>query len=163
MAEIQTSRGTILIDDEDWPIASTYKWSAFQSYSKSKRPLTFYAGKQVKRDGKKTTIYLHRLLVGAQPGQQVDHVNKNGLDNRRANLRICNQSQNNANAAWRVGASGFRGVYSAGPRWRAAIQVNGLTYRLGHFDCRFEAAKAYDAAARAHFGHFATLNFPEAI
>jgi hypothetical protein len=100
---------------------------------------------------------LHRVILGEVPSD-TDHVDHNGLNNRRNNLRPCTQNQNNGNSRQRVGVSGFRGVHIVNEtgRWAAAIAHQ----RIGTFTTPEEAARAYDAAAVAHFGEFATLNFP---
>jgi hypothetical protein len=87
----------------------------------------------------------------------VDHINGNGLDNRRCNLRICTPAQNGLNSRPRVdGKSRFKGVFPHGDRWRA--KVGGR--HLGLFDDEVEAAKARDRLARKLHGKFARLNFP---
>lgn len=106
-------------------------------------------------------FYLHRLIIGAMPGQIVDHVNGNSLDNRRANLRLCDRSGNAASRALATGPSGYRGVYRDRRRWRAMIH-SGAKKSLGTFDTAISAALAYDAAARVAFGEFAIVNFPAA-
>lgn len=110
---------------------------------------------------------MHILLVG--PGG-VDHVNHNGLDNRRTNLRSGAQWQNRGNARKpkinRLGgvtSSGYKGVsrQSGRNRWRATIRSNSASMNLGSFVDEIEAARAYDRAALEVFGTFACLNFPE--
>ena len=93
----------------------------------------------------------------------VDHINHNGLDNRRANLRIATASQNNANSrrGMNRGRSKYKGVWwdeKAG-KWRAGIKCQGKCIHLGMFDDEIEAAKAYDRAAGLYHGEFAVLNF----
>ncbi len=123
------------------------------------------------RKGKKTAIALHRWLVGAQPGQVVDHINGDTLDNRRQNLRLTDARGNSTNivSSKRQKLGGFKGV-SWNPRakkWQASIcggeiKSNGKRRQLylGVFTDPVIAAKAYDAAALRHFGEFACLNFP---
>jgi hypothetical protein len=101
--------------------------------------------------------------LGANPGQLVDHWNRDGLDNRRCNLRIANYSQNAANSGPSVrNTSGYKGVTFSrrADKWQAGIQVNGKFQFLGHWATREDAARAYDAAATKFFGEFAHLNFP---
>lgn len=110
------------------------------------------------------TILMHRLITGAAPGQEVDHVNRDGLDNRRANLRVATRSQQIANQDIRLdNTSGYRGVSwrRDSRRWQAQLTVNGKWRGLGCYDDPEDAARAYDAAAREHFGEFAVLNFPD--
>lgn len=122
----------------------------------------YYAYTQVKG----RTIYLHRFIMDAPKGVQVDHRDGDGLNNLRGNLRFATQTLNNANRAYR-GTTGFRGVVlTSGGRYRAAIfhRENGrrTIKNLGTYEAAEEAARAYDDAALERFGEFARLNFPEA-
>lgn len=107
--------------------------------------------------------YMHRVISRAPAGISVDHENCDGLDNRRANLRVAGQSMNTAHARTRPGRSGYRGVHwrSRGSIWQAQIKVDYQKHHLGTFADPEEAARAYDRAALAAFGEFARLNFPE--
>lgn len=111
-----------------------------------------------------TTVYLHRLIARAKPGQKVDHINRNTLDCRDDNLRIATSSQNAANSEGRkrYNASGFKGVTwsKRSHRWAATITKDGWRYYLGLFQHKRRAAVAVDRAALALFGEFAGLNFP---
>lgn len=123
----------------------------------------FYAATNIKTNGRWVTRYMHRLIMLAPKGLQVDHIDGNGLNNTRANLRLCERSLNNVNR--RLGytpKSGFRGVYqdTGGPLFYARIWSGGSAKRLGYFRNAEEAARAYDAAAVQEFGEFAVLNFP---
>lgn len=107
---------------------------------------------------------MHRFLLGAKPGEMVDHVNGDKLDNRRANLRIATNAQNQANRRAVRGTSKFKGVCRqkrphSKDVWVARIVAGGQQVHLGSFDDEAVAALAYDAAARKHFGQFASLNF----
>jgi HNH endonuclease len=104
---------------------------------------------------------LHREVLGASPGQMVDHINHNGLDNRRSNIRFCTPSGNMANRRLHTNnTSGLKGVsYSRSSRkWTAMIAVNGHQRCLGLFESVEEAARVYDAAAIQAFGQFALTN-----
>lgn len=120
----------------------------------------------VRRCGSGSPVYLHRFVIGAQAGELVDHANGDGLDNRRANLRIADHSANGANRHSPVrGSSRFRGVYwnRRLGRWHAQIGGGNSTTYIGQFDDEAEAARAYDRAATERFGAFAAPNFPEEI
>jgi hypothetical protein len=152
----------IIVDECDKALLGGRHWTATQPDPEVE---TFYAitsGRSA--SGGWTAIYMHRLILGAPRGKVVDHVNGNGLDNRRDNIRLCTISQNNANRIGRRPASGFKGVYrtdTAASRWLAQIWFDGTTRRLGVFSDAREAAHAYDEAARKVFGEFARLNFPK--
>lgn len=163
MAQLQLTKGKIaLIDDADLPLVNRWKWG----YVPRSNGVGGYVARWESGGSSRTTIYLHRQLMNAQPCQQVDHINGDGLDNRRSNLRLCSQSQNFANRRILPQRSlPYRGVYYDKRRsnYFAAIKVNGKSYRLGTFTNPKDAALAYDKAAQSHFGDFASLNFPKEI
>lgn len=101
--------------------------------------------------------------MGAVAGQVVDHINRNPLDNRRENLRLCTQSMNQMNRAGNSTkrTSVFKGVTRQGKRWKAQIGFCGNTHYIGMFDSEADAAYAYDSRAKILFGQYAVLNFPE--
>lgn len=106
-------------------------------------------------------LLMHRVIMKAPKGGLVDHRNGNGLDNRRSNLRRATRSQNQQN---RKGSSGrFKGVFpvTGYPTWRAALCAGYKYVHLGTFKTQKEAAMAYDVAAKAKYGEYALLNFPE--
>ena len=102
---------------------------------------------------------MHRVILNAPPGREVDHINRNGLDNRRSNLRLATHAQNEANKPPR---GEYKGAYwcKKSGRWRASIRVDGRLRHMGRFATREEAARVYDDAALEAFGEFAYLNFP---
>lgn len=147
---IRLTQGKVaLIDVEDLPRVSKYSWcAAWMHYDW--RAVGHVEGK---------TVTLHRFVMNAQPGQEVDHINGDGLDCRKSELRFATHSQNNQNA-YRVKPGSFKGVRPSGKKWGARIKVDGKQYHLGVSDTPEGAARLYDAAAIKHFGEFAKLNFP---
>ncbi len=106
---------------------------------------------------------MYRLIMNAPKGMVVDHYDGNGLNNCRANLRICTRQQNAYNSRRSGGTSQFKGVHfeKATGKWRATITLKGEHFDLGLYDDEVEAARAYDRKAIELFGEFAYLNFPE--
>lgn len=106
-------------------------------------------------------MYLHRAIVGSpSPGSVWDHANGDRLDNRRANLRVADRTQNNTNRR-SVNSTGYRGVRKNRAKFSAEISVCGARHYLGSFGTPEEAARAYDTAAQKLHQEFATLNFGE--
>lgn len=106
-------------------------------------------------------LKLHRFLLDANPGQIVDHINGNSLDNRKANLRFVTPGQSARNRHVRKdSASGYKGVCATRGRFRAHIYANGHRHWLGAYDVPEDAALAYDDAARLLHGVHARFNFP---
>jgi hypothetical protein len=97
-------------------------------------------------------------------GMHTDHVNGNGLDNRRCNLRICSNSQNHMNRRKMPGKSSvYKGVCAKPGKWESAIRVKRKLIHIGYFKNECDAAKAYDKSARKYFGEFARPNFIEPV
>lgn len=117
-------------------------------------------------------LLVHRVLVGAAKGQEVDHFDGDPLNNRRENLRLGTPSRNRSNQrSWKpVGHSRYRGVClhrsrkgDVTTRWQANLRVDGRTLRLGYFKDEGDAARAFDAAALEHHGtDYRWFNFPVA-
>jgi hypothetical protein len=143
-----------IINKEDLPFISYTKW-----HSVKKSNGRWYA---ISGDG----LAMHRILLNAPNGCEVDHINHNGLDNRRCNLRLASHAQNAQNKRKiAIGTSKYKGVSfdSRNNKWRAEIKktVNGKLLRLflGLFEVESDAALAYNDAATKHFGEFACCNF----
>ena len=158
MKEIPLSQGKVaLVDAGDFEWLNQWKWSACKS---GKIRVVYRAMRVLWNGGNQKAVMMHRLILNAQPGQIVDHINGNPLDNRRENLRICTQRQNTMNTHGHGDAktSKFKGVYWQKDIgfWRARFR---FTY-LGTFKDELEAARAYDKAALAADPEFARLNFP---
>lgn len=135
------------IDAADWDKISLSSWQA------NKKSHTVYA-----RNNKTP---MHRLINGTPKGMQTDHIDCNGLNNRRANLRTCTHHQNQMNRTSKIGSSQYKGVSFLKNRklWYTSISVNNKSVRLGFFRYEDDAARAYDAAAVKFYGEFARLNF----
>ena len=151
----------ILFDEEDIDIVMKYEWSIWKM-----RPHKdyLYAAKTIQEKGKKQkAVYLHRLLLNAQKGEVVDHVNHNTLDNRRENIRLCLPYQNQRNLRKTTTlktTSDYKGVcFGKEARcWLAYITVDNKSINLGRFKTEISAARAYNKAATKYFGEFALLN-----
>jgi hypothetical protein len=158
LREIPLTQGYVaLVDDEDYERVTMV--GAWQVLAHSN---ACYATRTSGHLG--PTVYMHRMILCAQSGQLVDHINHDGLDNRKVNLRLCSPSQNMANQEKnRVGSSRFKGVHRVKgyERWRASVFYEGKTRHLGSFGSEEEAARAYDAAALALWGEYAKLNQSE--
>lgn len=140
-----------LVDEADYDAVSQHSWTAFPT----KNYQYFYA----------SNLHLgrmHRWLVGAARGVLVDHKDRNPLNNRRDNLRVCTYRQNSQNKGRRSDSRApFKGIHWRSGYWDASIQINGKTHQLGRFTDPESAAIAYDSAAKEHYGEFACCNFPE--
>ena len=140
-----------LIDEEDVDRVSQYNWYV------GKGKHTHYAHHKSKE-----SFLLHRFVTNAPDDVQVDHINSNGLDNRKTNLRFCNNGQNSAASRKRQGTrSKYRGVVfdsTASCKWKARVYDNGKQIVLGRFSSEEEAALAYNKAALERYGEFARIN-----
>jgi hypothetical protein len=156
VAYIPLTRGLeAIIDAVDVPLVEGRNWYATQEYGQKS-----YAATRVKRADRpgQHTIKLHRLLMSDTNCREVDHADRNPLNNRRNNLRPATSAQNNANRGLqRNNRSGFKGVHFhlASNRWRASIRYCGARFNLGSFLSAEDAAEAYKLAAERLNGEFA--------
>lgn len=155
MKSIELSRGLFaVVDDDDYDFLMQWKWTALVA------PRTFYAyRRQRMTDRKYAPVFMHRLLLATPEGMVTDHIDGDGLNNTRGNLRIATQRQNMMNRRpQRGGTCPLKGVWrdNTAPRkpWRSAIRVNGRLVYLGRFDRPEDAASAYATAASEYFGEF---------
>jgi hypothetical protein len=138
-----------LIDDSDYEALSKFKWTLLK-----RKKL-----KHAYRTNKGQTVHLHRFIMGLEKGdkRQVDHINGNGLDNRRENLRVCTIRENQFNRGRnKNNTSGYKGVIwnKQAHKWQARIHIPKQKH-LGYFNEAKDAANAYKEAAKLYQGNFA--------
>lgn len=146
----------VKVDDGDFDTLMTRKW---RLNTKGYAVSCTLGSKDVRKQ-----VWMHRVIMEAPFSSQVDHKNRDRLDNQKHNLRLCTGSENRINSGLlQKNTSGYKGVSWSQQwgKWVAAIQKEGKKLVLGGFDSKEEAAKAYDAKARELFGEFAYCNFPK--
>jgi len=136
-----TQNQLALVDNADYEWLCQYKWQAL------KAKYTFYAQRHIKIDGRCTSVSMHRVILGLKfgDGKEIDHIDGNGLNNQRSNLRICSRSENNDNRPCR-----WKGFYrrNTDGKFIARIQLRGKRKWLGSFTFWPDAQKAYNLAAQ---------------
>jgi hypothetical protein len=155
MREIQLSQGQVaLVDDADFDRINRVRWHAQRTPEGVFYAIAAGADPQT---GKRTTVYMHRMVMRAPKGSAVDHRDGNRLNNQRDNLRFCNPLENVGNSKkQRISRMPYKGILRSKNKWRARIGH----VHLGMFCTPEEAAAAYDKAALERFGEFACVNFP---
>jgi len=158
MKEIKLTQGKFaLVDDDMFEELNQFKWYA------DKNKYTFYAKRNICINGKRTTSFMHRVILELMDkNTHCDHKDLNGLNNQKSNLRKCSNAENNRNQNPRTGCtSRFKGVCwnKKDRRWRVQIMVDGKINNLGNFKDELKAAITYDKAAKVHYGEFANVNF----
>jgi hypothetical protein len=155
MKEIPLTQGkVVIVDDDMYEYLSQWSWYWTGHYAA-----------RGERSGRLQKLFLmHRVVLQAPEGTQVDHINMNKLDCRRVNLRLATRSQNNANRNMhRNNSCGFKGVSWSGNSlknpYKAEIKIFGHKIYLGCFTTAEDAARAYDQKAKELFGEFARTNF----
>jgi hypothetical protein len=141
-----------IIDAEDVPLVDKYNWQVSQH-----KKVSYAVMSKKVEGGKWKTKYLHRAILQPTKEFEVDHINGNGLDNRKTNLRLATSSQNRWNTRKQTNnTSGFKGVYyhKRSKKWRAQIKLSRKKFHLGHFNTPEEAYAAYCVANERLHGEF---------
>lgn len=146
-----------MVDDSDYKYLNQWQWRVNINGN------SIYADRNITIDEKRITLKMHRVIVGIIDSQiLVDHIDGNGLNNQRNNLRPCTKSQNGMNrGAIKNKSSKYKGVswLKCGNKWAAEIRANNKKTYIGIFSSEEDAAKAYDTKAKELHGDFAKLNF----
>jgi HNH endonuclease len=152
---IPLTKGKVaIVDAFDYDLVLSRVWHLDDS-----KPNLQYAANN---KNKEERVKMHRFIMNVGEVGVVDHINGNGLDNRRCNLRACTFSENarNSRKKNKNAASKFKGVSMDKTRWKACIRFDNKTKHLAMCDTEEEAAIYYDVAAQLFYGEFANLNFP---
>jgi len=153
-----------LVDDEDFEFLSMFKWCVLRSGTE-RNPL-WYAVTNIPAIPpfpRRTAVRMHRFIMGVLPEQQLDHRNRDGLDNRKENLRLATRGQNRVNSRPHGYSSKYRGVTkdTRWNTWKARVAKDGVVVFSQNYPTEVEAAIAYDKAALEIHGEFAYTNFKE--
>lgn len=155
MKKIPLTQGRFaLVDDDDYEYLMQWKW----------RYNDGYAVRSYRISGKCKVMMMHRQILNPPLGVYTDHINLDGLDNRKCNLRECDSSQNMANQQLpSTNTTGYKGICwdKQYQKWRAVLGYKNKKVNIGRYDTKEEAARAYDLYAKAFFGEYARLNFSD--
>jgi hypothetical protein len=163
MKEVELSKGKVaLVDDDSFDLVTGYTWHCSHIHGKD----IHYAKTNIRVGDRQKQIWMHRLILGCPSNKEVDHIDSNGLNNQKSNLRIATHQQNLFNQRKRSGGtSQYKGVCwcKRSERWLAQLVINRKNKVLGYFDDEISAAVAYDTAAMFYFGEFARKNFSDSV
>lgn len=156
MREILLTQGkVVLVSDEDYEELNKHKWYAYKCAN------TFYAQRTLTIGvGKYRTVRMHSIVMKTPKRMETDHINGNGLDNRRENLRVCTRSENLMNQKRGINnTSGYKGVswHKGTEKWQSKIAAKGKRIYLGLFKEKEEAHKAYCEASKRYHGEFGNV------
>ena len=155
MKEIKLRNGGVTqVDDEDFEWLSQWKWKCWLNRGK---PYVIRYTRKRSKNKTSRIVFMHREIIKTPSDLITDHIDSNGLNNQKSNLRVCNLSQNQRNRK-ATARSGYKGVGMCHTSIRARIKINGNEIVLGYFKTFKEAAIAYNVAAIKYFGEFARLN-----
>jgi len=158
MRSINISRGaTTIVDDEDFDLLNSYNWSSIP-----KDNTDYVVRKGRRRTCEPRTVQMHRQIMGYPVGVQIDHINGNGLDNRKSNLRIASVQTNSFNRAKPrvLCTSRYKGVLQRKGKviWESRVKYNDKAIHLGSFTSEEDAAAAYNYGALLMYGEYARFN-----
>lgn len=148
MPELKIGEHVVLFDEQDAELVASRRWGVERHGNMLYVRATVWP-----------RVYLHRAISGAKQGERPDHKDRNGLNNRRSNLRLCDSAQNNWNAIGRRPGK-LKGVYAHLGGFKAAIRFRGSRIYCGWTKTEDAAARLYDLKAIELHGEFACLNFP---
>lgn len=151
-----------MVDDEDFEWLNQFKWHVSgNGYATNTR----YIRGSGRRNQKSVNTYMHRMIMANPQGKKIDHIDGDGFNNQKSNLRVCSNAENSRNSSKsKSNTSGFKGVFLHDPKirlakpWRARLRFNRENYHLGFYTTKEEAARAYNEGALKYFGKYAKLN-----
>jgi hypothetical protein len=167
--EIELTQGKIAVVDKKYFFLNNRNWYVIKQGTKV-NPVWYAACSDPRINGKRPpTVRMHRVIMELElgrlliKGEEIDHINHDGLDNRVRNLRVCNRKENIRNQrVYRIQkTSRYKGVswYESSSKWGANIRINDKQVHLGLFSNERDAAKSYAIAAKQAYGEFAYSNF----
>jgi len=158
MKEVRLTQGKVaLVDDEDFKELNSHNWYTQKCGGGSNTYACRWIRPQAK--GRQVRIFMHRQILDIADGIEIDHIDGDGLNNQKENIRECSHQGNSFNRRKiKKTSSVFKGVWREDKKWRAAIRHNDKLIHIGRFVLEADAANAYNLAAIEHFGEFARLN-----
>ena len=168
MKEIELTQGQVaLVDDEDFERINAVSWYTMRASTGTGCVARYYAVRNFRvrpgrhPKGRQNRIWMHHLILEKKPGYEIDHIDANGLNNCRDNLRYVTHSENlmNVRKTTRPKHSIYKGVSFFDGKWTAQIRINNHLHFLGSYKIEEDAAKAYDIKAKELFGEYGRMNF----
>lgn len=154
MKTIELTQGRVaLVDDDDFEYLNQWKWQYHRGYACRSQRIGD------RKIGKRKYFWMHREILKTPDGLFTDHIDRNGLNNQKSNLRVCTKSQNRMNTIKRKDNTvGYKGVRKNRTGWQARLMVNGISVLQKTFHNLQDAIDAYDNTAREYHGEFANVN-----
>ena len=145
-----TQNKEAFVDDEDYEYISKWKWYYKQGY----------ACRNIPDNGKQKTVLMHTCIIHCPMYKDIDHINRNKLDNQRENLRLATRSENQINSSKKIGSSGLKGVLlkKGRTKYHSLIEWKKRKIFIGSYHTKEEAANMYNLYAYQLYGEFAYLN-----